>query len=293
MLDLREPDRATFADLGRTRIRLWDWGDERAPAVLLVHGGWDHGRMYDGIAPEIAAMGARVVAVDLRGHGDSGRLGIAGAAWQAWNLDLARIARTLGPPIGFLGHSLGGGQVLTIASAFPELVKWVVNLDGLGPAPEMMIVEDHAAMAARWLEDAEKVWWEPQREYASIEEMAERRVTINRRLPFDWALHLARHGSTRGPGGGLVWKSDPVLRIGSPAPFREETLRAQYRVIRSPVVALTGGEDDQWSDLPDELIQSRLAAIPGVEHHVVPGAGHYIHIERPDAVLAQVERLLT
>src|SRR5947207_11201046 len=122
--------------------------------------------------------------------------------------------------------------------------------------------------------------------------MAERRSASNRRRPLDWALHLARHGSRPGPAGGLVWKSDPVLRIGTPAPFREETLRAQYLAIRCPVVALTGGEDDQWSDLPDDLVQSRLAAIPGVEHHVVPRAGHYIHIERPDAVLEQVERLL-
>ncbi len=290
--DLPEPDRATFADLGRTVVRLWEWGDPADPPVLLVHGGWDHGRMWDGIAGAVAGRGFHAIAVDLRGHGDSARLGDSGACWLAWNLDLATLITRLGPPAGLIGHSMGGGQVLSVASAFPELVRWVLNLDGLGPGPEMMIVEDHAAHATQWLAEAEKVWSQPQREYASVEDLARRRTQINVRLPYEWALHLAEHGSRRGPKGGYVWKSDPVMRIGGPGLLGEETLRAGYREIRCPVAVLIGEEPDTWGDLPLHIANERVGCMPKGTLTTVAGSGHYLHIERPDAVLAALDELL-
>jgi pimeloyl-ACP methyl ester carboxylesterase len=291
-LQLREPDRAELLDLGRTTIRLWHWGDPNRPPVLLVHGGWDHGRMWDGIAPRIAALGHHAVAIDVRGHGDSGRLHTSCTYWQMFQLDLAQVARHLSSgglsPVRVIGHSFGGGLSMSMAAGLPDHVDRVVNIDGLGPPPEMMIVEDHAASASQWIKDAERLWSEPAREYASVEEMAQKRKAINTRLPIEWCRHLARHGSKPGPGGGLIWKSDQHMRLGSPGPFSDESLRAQYARIRCPVLVLTGSEPDQWNDLPVETRDARLAAIPDVRHHRVPGAGHYVHIEQPDAVLGHV-----
>ena len=246
MLDLPEPDRATFADLGRTTIRIWEWGDPSDPPVLMVHGGWDHGRMWDGLAPRVAALGRHAVAIDVRGHGDSGRLPEAGPAWPMFLLDLAQVVQRLGPP------------------------------------PEMMQVQDHAASAARWLFDAERIAREPQREYASVEEMAKKRKEINTRLPYEWCLHLAAHGTRPGPNGGVIWKSDPHMRLGSPGPFSDEQLIAQYATIRAPVMALSGTEADQWSFLQPDDRARRLAAFDSAEHHPVAGAGHYVHVEQPE-----------
>jgi pimeloyl-ACP methyl ester carboxylesterase len=287
-LHLSEPDRAELLDLGRTTIRLWHWGDPTEPPVLLVHGGWDHGRMWDGIAPRIATLGYHAVAIDVRGHGDSGRLHTSGTYWQMFQLDLAQVARHLAPPLRVIGHSFGGGLSMSMAAGLPDHVDRVVNIDGLGPPPEMMIVEDHAASASQWIKDAERLWSEPAREYASVEEMAQKRKAINTRLPIEWCRHLARHGSKPGPRGGLVWKSDQHMRLGSPGPFSDESLRTQYARIRCPVLVLTGTEPDQWNDLPVEAREARLAAIPDVRHHEVAGAGHYVHIEQPDAVLGLV-----
>jgi pimeloyl-ACP methyl ester carboxylesterase len=283
-----EPDRAELLDLGRTTIRLWHWGDAGKPPVLLVHGGWDHGRMWDGVAPRIAGLGYHAVAIDVRGHGDSGRLHTSGTYWQMFQLDLAQVARYLGPPVRVIGHSFGGGLSMSMAAGLPDHVDRVVNIDGLGPPPEMMIVEDHAASASQWIKDAERLWSEPAREYGSAEEMAQKRKAINTRLPIEWCRHLARHGSTPGPGGGLIWKSDQHMRLGSPGPFSDESLRAQYARIGCPVLVLTGTEPDQWNDLPVEARDARLAAIPDVRHHEIAGAGHYVHIEQPDAVVELV-----
>jgi pimeloyl-ACP methyl ester carboxylesterase len=292
LLDLREPDRATFADLGRTRIRLWEWGDPAHKPVLLVHGGWDHGRMWDGFAPLVASLDRHVVAVDVRGHGDSDRLPDGGGSWPMFLLDLAQIAQRLGPPVVLAGHSFGGGLVLALAAAFPDLVDRVMNIEGLGPPPEMRRVQDHAAVAAQWLRDAERLWTEPQREYATVEEMAQKRKDINTRLPYEWCLHLAVHGTRPGPNGGFIWKSDPHMRLGTPGPFSDDQLLAQYATLHRPVLALTGSEPDQWSFLAAEDRAHRLETLPDAEHHVVEGAGHYIHVERPDATIAHLERFL-
>src|SRR2546423_2037530 len=224
-----------MADLGRITLRLWEWGDPSRPTVLLAHGFFDHGRMFDGIAPRIAELGYHAVAVDLRGHGDSGR--VSSGHWDAFTLDLALLARRYGGSVVLLGHSFGGGQVLGAASAFPELVSRLINIDGLGPPPEFM--RDDARTLPLWLGTAESIWHRPQREYASIEEMAERRHQMNPRMPTEWLLHLARHGSRAGPNGGRVWKSDPNLRIRSPGAFGEAALRAQDSRGRCPGLGLT------------------------------------------------------
>lgn len=289
-LQLREPDRATFADLGRTTIRLWQWGRPDDPLVMLLHGGWDHGRMWDDFAPRLAALGYHAVAWDARGHGDSGRLGVSGAYWNEFLLDLAQVVTSLSSaPARVVGHSFGGGVALAFASTFPQLVDGVVNIDGLGPPPEMFLVHDHAAVASQWLADAEKLWDRPQREYASVREMAEKRKGINIRLPMEWCEHLARHGTRPGPGGGWTWKSDHTFRLGSPTPFTDETLMAEYAEIRCPVLVLTGNEPDQWGDLPADIRARRLAVLRRGHHVVVPGAGHYVHIEQPDATLDLVK----
>ena len=53
---------------------------------------------------------------------------------------------------------------------------------GLGPPPEMMQVQDHAAVAAQWLRDADRIHREGPREYSSVEEMARMTTLASREL---------------------------------------------------------------------------------------------------------------
>ena len=286
-MPLPEPDRAGFVEVNRTRLRVWDWGDPAAPPVICVHGAYDHGRMWDGIAPELAALGYRVVAVDLRGHGDSGRLS-SGAAWAACAIDLALLARHLGPPVGLVGHSFGGGQALYVAGVWPELVRWVVNLDGLGPpAAALVLPEDPAATAGELLAGADRVLVRAPRVHPSAEALVERRAAVNVRMPREWLEHLVRHG-TRPAEGGLVWKADPMFGVGLPAAFDLDALHAEHEVVTAPVLALTGAEHDTWSEMTTEEVEDRLSHLPDVRHHVVAGAGHYVHLEQPEAVVAEI-----
>ena len=290
-LQLAEPDRARFVDVGGARIRVWEWGDADAPAVLCLHGAYDHGRMWDQLAPQVAELGFHVVAVDLRGHGDSERLA-SGHIWAASVMDIARLAHLYGPPVGLIGHSFGGGQALMVASTFPDLVRWVVNIDGLGPPPSVFEEErDLAAVAAAGVASAERVLWRTPRVYGSREEMAQRRGGINVRLPPEWLAHLVHHGTAEADGG-FVWKSDPMFSVGMPDDFSLDHLYAEYAEARCPMLVLTGGEHDTWSDLSEEELSARLECIPDARHHVVDGAGHYVHVEKPAEVLRLIEAFL-
>jgi pimeloyl-ACP methyl ester carboxylesterase len=293
VLDLREPDRAELVEVNRTTLRLWHWGDERAPAVILVHGGYDHGRMFDDFAPRVAALGYHAVAVDMRGHGDSGPLA-HGNAWSSMMLDLGALAQLLGPPVGLIGHSMGGGQALCAGGAFPDLVRWVVVLDGMGPPAAAFANEaDVVAVSQRGVEMVERALQPTTREWSSLDEMAARRRTTNPRLTEGWSLHLARHGSKPGPGGGLLWKADRMFTVGFPAAFDLESLLAEYSHVRVPVLVLSGTEPDTWRDLTDAERDERLAVMPDARHHDIPGTGHYVHLEDPHTVVARIAEFVS
>jgi pimeloyl-ACP methyl ester carboxylesterase len=287
---LPEPDRAGFVDVNRTRLRVWEWGDEAAPAVICLHGAYDHGRMFDGLAPRLAERGLRVLAPDLRGHGDSGRVS-SGNMWMASALDIAMLARHVGPPVGLVGHSMGGGQAMYVAGVWPELVRWVVNLDGLGPPPDRFEERDLVESATQGLQAVERATLRPPRVHPSLEDMVERRRRINARLPDEWIAHLVRHAA-RPVEGGFVWKFDPMCSVGLPGEFSLEHLVAEHDLVECPMLVLTGSEHDTWSDLSDDEVAERLAHVRDARHRVVDGAGHYVHVERPDAVFAEIESFL-
>jgi pimeloyl-ACP methyl ester carboxylesterase len=290
-VDLQEPERADLIALDRTTLRTWGWGDPADPLVLCLHGAYDHGRMFDGLAPRLAALGYHVVAVDFRGHGDSGPLD-TGFAWALFHLDLALLIRHLGGgPVGMVAHSFGGGQATGVAGAFPELVRWIVNIDGLGPPAAALVPPDQISDAVqRSFERTDRALLTGPRPWASLEEMAERRGRNNPRLPPEWVMHLARHGARQGEGG-WVWKADPMFGIGIPSEFNVAMLEVEMRHASCPILVLTGDQDDTWRELTDEELEVRVAWL-GARHAVVPGTGHYVHIEDPDATMAHIEAFL-
>jgi len=278
--------------VNRTRLRVWEWGAPARPNVLFLHGGFDHGRMYDDLAPRVAALGYHATAIDSRGHGDSGRLA-SGTTWQTHVLDLALLARELGAPIGIVAHSMGRGQALSLAGAFPELVRWVVNIDGLGPPEEAMVHSDEPSTAMNEnLERALRILRRPRREFESLDAMADQRGKVNIRLPREWLLHLAEHGSVEGPTGGRVWKSDPKFTVDLPSPFGYKQLLAGQRLVQCPVLVLTGDQPDTWTEVKDDELAKRVANMPNARHVLVPGTGHYVHIEDPDATMRAIETFL-
>ena len=114
---------------------------------------------------------------------------------------------------------------------------------------------------------------------------------MNPRLPRIWVDHLVHHGS-REVEGGFVWKADPVFSVGLPAGFDLTFIEAEHDLVSCPILVLTGSEPDTWSEHTPEEIEARLTHLAGARHQVVSGAGHYVHIEQPEAVVAAIGSFL-
>lgn len=275
--------------VNRTRLRAWDWGPEDAAPIVCAHGAYDHGRMFDEIAAALADDGHRVVALDLRGHGDSGPLS-TGHTFEASVLDIAAVVASFGEPAGLLGHSMGAGMLFAVAATWPELARWVVSFDGLGPPASGFGDFSLEATASQAFADIAKRRARGRRVFPDLASLAAQRGDVNTRMPARWLEHLARHGS-RPEGDGLVWKWDPLFTTFLPDGFTWEWVTADFSAVACPVLVVRGGADDMWT-FPEDEVAGRVAHLRDLELHTVPDAGHYLHLEQPEVALAHVRRFL-
>lgn len=101
-----------------------------ATPVLLVHGLASNARLWDGVGADLAGRGHPVVAVDLRGHGQSSKPD-GGYDFGTVTRDLQRLTTQLGwtAPI-VAGQSWGGNVVLDLAAHHPRWVGGIALVDG-------------------------------------------------------------------------------------------------------------------------------------------------------------------
>lgn len=109
------------------RLHVRESPGDRRP-FLLVHGLASNARTWDGVAKHLAAAGHRVLAVDLRGHGESDAPATGYDTLTA-AADLAELARELHHPV-IAGQSWGGNVVLQLAADQPDLPHAVAAVDG-------------------------------------------------------------------------------------------------------------------------------------------------------------------
>ncbi len=113
---------------GRLRMHLRNWGGEGRPVVLL-HGLASTCRIWDLVAP-ILARDFAVIAVDQRGHGDSGKPE-HGYDFASVGQDVSAMleGRGIRSPV-LVGHSWGADVALELAVVQPELLQGIVFVDG-------------------------------------------------------------------------------------------------------------------------------------------------------------------
>lgn len=286
----RPPDRSDMLNINRTTLRVWEWGDPDHAPIICAHGAYDHGRMFDEIGSRIADLGYRVQAVDARGHGDSGRLS-SGHSWDAMVVDIAVLARSFDTPVGLVGHSMGAGIVTQVAATFPELVRFVINIDGLGPTSSMFGDSSLQEFASMSVGQAMRTNTRGGRRFPDQASMAEQRGKINYRMPKEWTEHLAEHGSVEG-AGGWQWKWDPKFALSMPSGYSAESATVDFPLAVCPVLVFTGAEEDQWGDMPADEAVARVAKFPDARHHRMTGGGHYLHLEKPDETMEHISAFL-
>jgi pimeloyl-ACP methyl ester carboxylesterase len=120
-------DRAVPGDGITLHARDWGGGGQ---AVVLLHGLASNARIWDGVAPRLVGAGLRVVAVDLRGHGDSDQPS-DGYGFETVGRDLEAALDGLGLARPLLaGYSWGAGVALQYAAGRPGRLAGLALVDG-------------------------------------------------------------------------------------------------------------------------------------------------------------------
>lgn len=270
---LAEPGESGRTESDGVEIRFRSWGTPGGPGVLLVHGGAAHLHWWDHIAPLLAEGTRRVVAVDLSGHGDSGRAPSYDLDRWADELRAVIDASGLGPRPTVIGHSMGGFVTLTAALRYGDALAGAVAVDSpvRDRSPEERAAREQRAFG-------------PAKVHPDRDALIARFRTIPEQpgdLPYVHR-HIAEH-SIRAVDGGWSWKFDPAIFAGislTPGDLGRPGCRiALFRAEHGLVPADMG-----------EMVVDRMGrAAPVVE---IPGAGHHVMIDQPLALVTALRTLL-
>jgi pimeloyl-ACP methyl ester carboxylesterase len=263
-----------------------DWGGD-LPVLILLHGGNDHGRSWDRIACALSDR-FRVIAPDLRGHGDSGWSDDGHYSITAHVQDLLALYDALGiesAPI--LAHSMGGLIALRFAGLYPAAVSRLILLDSatrsITEAAWLATPVEHRITT--YFEKLRKAAAATPRPYPSVADAAARLKVKNPTLSDELACHLADHATRIGEDGMRRWKFDPRARVLAPYDLSPEEKRRLRWQVTAPVLMLDGALS---YGAPDRVPLD----LPSVERVIVAGAGHWVHHDRPEEVIAKVRAFL-
>ncbi len=136
-IDLDRFDRAkrSVALSDGIKLAYIEMGDPRGPAIVLIHGYTDNARDWVPLIPYLPRK-SRLIAVDIRGHGDSSKPECCYARLDfAYDikllLDALKVQRA-----DIVGHSLGSIIAQTFAEYWPERTRKVVLISSTGgPRP--------------------------------------------------------------------------------------------------------------------------------------------------------------
>jgi pimeloyl-ACP methyl ester carboxylesterase len=247
--------------------------------VVLIHGFLDLARGWQAMVDAGLAGRFHIVAPDMRGHGDSDRVGAGGYYYfMDYLADLHELVGQLGRTrVSLVGHSMGGAIAGYYTGTYPRRIHRLALLEGMGPpaSPPMSAPE----RVARWIEDCRRARTRPSHTYASHAEAAARLRAGDPLLDEDLALALAQHGTEPTGDGRLRFKHDPLHLTRGPYPFLLEQSQALWRNITCPVLLVEATESWLPSQIPD--LPERYACLAHARRVVIDRAGHMMQRHQP------------
>lgn len=275
----------------RLRLHYADWGNADAPPLILLHGGQDHCRSWDWVAGELMADW-HVIAPDLRGHGDSQWSADGNYPIMNFVYDLAQLIHQFEyDQVTIVAHSLGGNVALRYTGLYPEKVRKIVAIEGLGPSPKMLAEREAVPSHERWLKwyaDKRAGASRQHRRYASFEEALERMHSENSYLSADQARHLTTHAVIRNEDGTYSWKFDPHIRIWPMLDIPQSEMEALWQRITCPTLLCWG--EKSWASNPEA--DGRMELFADARLAAFSDAGHWLHHDQFDRFMAELKGFL-
>jgi esterase len=240
------------------------------PPVIILHGLFGSGRNWRSIAQALSAS-QRVFCVDLRNHGASPWAETMSYPEMAADVRMLIETEQLDRPV-IIGHSMGGKTAMTLALESPAVVSRLIVVD---IAPVSYV--DH--LITPYLEAMRGV------DTQSVTQRADVMRQMSERIPdaqtvqflmqnlvvrddhFDWRLNLPAIGAALQTLGG----------------FPPEALLRRYR---GPATLIYGALSEYVRPLDPSLITEAFPAMRLIE---IEGAGHWVHVDRPAALIAALD----
>jgi pimeloyl-ACP methyl ester carboxylesterase len=253
-------------------------GDGRThpTTVLVLHGIYGTGRLWDGLRRALDPARFRVVAPDLVGHGES--------AGMSGPLDAIAIAEALVPLLEtevagrfhVVGHSHGGAAAQVLARRFPDRVA------------SLALVSTYTRQPLAWWERVGGRLAPPVVRLGGA-------LGGARALPLAVRLTRSGGGGRRLSGGAArelarqMATNDMGQMARALAAAREFDSRPWLAEIRAPTLVVSGDDDRFVSRRQSELLAD---GIPGARLVTVRGGGHIVPLSHPDRFEHLVSRWL-
>ena len=272
----------------RLTLAGWEWGDPAAPPLLLIQGGRDLARSWDAVAQAFATT-HYVIAPDLRGHGDSDWAGDGGYAMLDFVVDLGNLVVHSGlERFDLVGHSLGGNIAWRYAAAFPERVRRLTIIEGLGYAAAKQAALEARPLAARMRDEIlAHQSRRTRRVYPDLAAATARLRAANPRLSEQLADHLIAHATQAVPEG-IVFRHDPCLGPKHEVDLTMAERQALWGSLPMPVLLVYGR--DSWATDPET--DGRAAAFRDARRILFDDAGHWVQHDRTEAFVAALREFL-
>jgi pimeloyl-ACP methyl ester carboxylesterase len=269
----QSPDR--YVRVNGLRIHYLDHGTDGKQPLILLHGIGRVAHTFDHLAAHFNGK-YHVIAVDMRGHGDSDWDPQAAYLVEDYVKDIEGLANELHlRNIVIWGNSTGGRVAQVFAGTHPELVAAVISED-VGPERPREIAD---GMTNRLRQEDERGWVSEDALFAELK-------AANARTSEDILRAYAHFGSKPRGDGRIIWKRDPKIGNG----FVPTELWRFVREIKSPIIYILGGRSNI---VPPATQEELRKVLPQAQIVSVPGAGHYPSEENPTEFLAFADKFLS
>lgn len=274
-----------------------EWGRDDPTlthTVVLIHGFLDSAWTFEDMAKYGLAGKYHLVAPDLRGHGDSDRVGPGGYYhFVDYLADLSDVIAMLGRKrVSLVGHSMGGSVAAYFAGTYPDLIHRLALLEGLGPPDnEWSGWPDRLrAWTAAWKRQTTRG---ASRRYATLEEAAARLCATDPLLMSNrpLALRLAQVSTTQDSEGRFQFKHDPLHLTPAPYLFMVDGAQALWRRVACPTLLVEGSESEMRHAEPELL--RRSSAFSNATRMLLEGAGHMMQRHKPQELARMLDGFLS
>jgi pimeloyl-ACP methyl ester carboxylesterase len=271
------------------RLACWDFGGSGTP-LLMLHGVGLNGHCWAPVAG-LMGEGFRLLALDLRGHGASGRSPDGRYGWDRFAADVLEVVDGLGlagaqhDPGGVggvagVGHSAGASALLLAEASRPGTFSRLWAWEPIVSVPGSSLREQRSSEFAQ----------RARRRRSHFSSVAEARAHLEGRGLFaefsPEAFEAFLSGGLVPAGGGGV---ELACRAEDEASAYEAAARnglwERLEAARGPVRVVGGATS---AAVPGRELAAIAARLPGGGAVVMPSVGHFGPFQDPAAIAADI-----